>query len=212
MSPLPVIEWSALRRLVRLLLADRRTQEATAFFELLASYVHRRVDGLARRTRALSQAEADEVVGEVLYQLMRGSLAAFRGGSLPELLGFVRIIADRTTWRVMRRNRRDTEIADRITVEGHEVLPRAERPDAHLEYEVGSPLGQADQSYLNDLLMAGSKAEFARRAGVSRAAVTQRVQRIEARIDQLALAERMRHEVWMRQAARQAVDAGAEPT
>ena len=59
------------------------------------------------------------------------------------------------------------------------------------------------------LLEAGSKAALARRVGVSRAAVTQRVQRIRQRIDALSGHDRMAHDVWMTQEARHALEATA---
>lgn len=196
-----------IRRQLRLLLADRRSPEARALFEVLTRYAHKRVAMVSRHCGgALSEAEQEEAVGEVLLQLMQGSLAAFRGDSLPELLGFVRTIADRTTWRVVRRRDRERALihADAELVEDwNAAMPR---PDAHLETVPDSPLPEADQAYLVDLLRAGSKAELARRAGVSRAAVTQRVQRIRGRIDELAPHARMAHEVWLSQAARRAIE------
>lgn len=192
-----------LRRQLRLLLADRRSPEARALFEVLTRYAHRRVALVSRHCGgALGEAEQEEVVGEVLLQLMQGSLAAFRGESLPELLGFVRTIADRTTWRVVRRRDRERALIQADT-EGVEAWNASvPRPDAFLETVPDSPLPEADQTYLLELLRAGSKAEFARRAGVSRAAVTQRVQRIRGRIAELAPQARMAHEVWLDQAAR----------
>ena len=68
---------------------------------------------------------------------------------------------------------------------------------AEAERVAESPLSEADQAYLRQLLAAGSKAELARRAGVSRAAVTQRVQRIRRRVAELAPRERSSHEVWL---------------
>lgn len=196
-----------LRRQLRLLVCDRHSAEARALFEVLTRYAHRRVGVVNRHCGyALSEGELEEVVGEVLLQLMQSSLAAFRGETLPELLGFVRTITDRTAWRSIRRRDRERSLlqADGDLVEDWTAnLPR---PDAHLETVPDSPLPEADQAYLRELLLAGSKAEFARRSGVSRAAVTQRVQRIRSRVAELAPMARMAHDVWMNQAARRALE------
>ncbi|MEQ1567265.1 MAG: hypothetical protein ABMA64_16610 [Myxococcota bacterium] len=195
------------RRQLRLLVSDRHSGEARALFEVLTRYSHRRVSVVSRHCgNALSEGEQEEAVGEVLLQLMQGSLAAFRGATLPELLGFVRTITDRTTWRTIRRRDRERNLlqADGDLVEDWTAsLPR---PDSHLETVPDSPLPEADQAYLCDLLRAGSKAEFARRTGVSRAAVTQRVQRIRSRISELPPMARMAHEVWLNQRARHVID------
>jgi DNA-directed RNA polymerase specialized sigma24 family protein len=197
-----------LRPQLRLLLCDRRAPEARALFEVLTRYAQRRVSIVSRHCgNALADSEQEEAVGDVLLQLMQGSLAAFRGETLPELLGFVRTIADRTTWRMIRRRDRERNLlqSDGTMVEDWSAdLPR---PDAHLEVVPQSPLAETDQAYLLDLLKAGSKAEFARRSGVSRAAVTQRVQRIRNRISELAPMARMAHDVWLKQAARRTLEA-----
>ena len=79
-----------LRRQLRLLVSDRHSSEARALFEVLCRYVHRRVSIVSRHCgNALAESEQEEAVGDVLLQLMQGSLAAFRGETLPELLGFV---------------------------------------------------------------------------------------------------------------------------
>ncbi|MEQ1505123.1 MAG: hypothetical protein ABMB14_23010 [Myxococcota bacterium] len=203
-SPTEIVD---LRRQLRLLVCDRHAPEARAMFEILTRYAHRRVALVSRHCgNTLSEGEQDEVVGEVLLQLMQGSLAAFRGETLPELLGFVRTIADRTTWRAIRRRDRERSVlsADGDLIEDWTAnLPR---PDAFVEVVPDSPLPEVDQVYLRDLLEAGSKAELARRSGVSRAAVTQRVQRIRSRIAELPPMARMAHEVWLNQAARRALE------
>ena len=154
-------------------------------FQTLLKYTHKRVLTIDRRCGGrLAPVRREEIVSDVLLQLMQGSLARFRGDSLPELLGFIRVIADRCTWRVIRRCERERKAL--VGVGSDEVrswthLPAA--PDEHLEVVAQSPLSENDLAYLRSLLEAGSKAEFARQSGVSRAAVTQRVQRIRARID-----------------------------
>ena len=90
-------------------------------------------------------------------------------------MGFVSYLQDfqGATETIRRRDRERSLLqADSDVVEDWTAnLPR---PDAHLEVVPDSPLGEQDQAYLLQLLAAGSKAEFARRSGVSRAAVTQR--------------------------------------
>ncbi|MEZ4238089.1 MAG: hypothetical protein R3F59_18470 [Myxococcota bacterium] len=203
----PELDDADLRAQLRLLLCDRHAPEARALFDVLTRYAHRRVAIVSRHCgNALADSEQEEAVGEVLLQLMQGSLAAFRGESLPELLGFVRTIADRTTWRMIRRRDRERALLQTDSDVVEDWTADLPRPDAHLEVVSESPLGEADQHYLIDLLRAGSKAEYARRAGVSRAAVTQRVQRIRNRIADLSPMARMAHEVWLNQAARRTLE------
>ena len=83
----------------------------------------------------------------------------------------------------------------------------APSPDAGFELTPDSPLAADDQRYLTALLQAGSKAELARVTGVSRAAVTQRIQRIQERIRSLGPRERASHEAWMQQQASVILDA-----
>jgi DNA-directed RNA polymerase specialized sigma24 family protein len=195
------------RRQLRLLLADRRSPEARAMFDVLCRYAHRRVAIVSRHCGgALVEAEQEEAVAEVLLQLMQGSLAAFRGETLPELLGFVRTIADRTTWRIIRRRDRERALIQADTTVVQDWSAALPRPDLHLETVPASPLPESDQVYLLELLQAGSKAELARRAGVSRAAVTQRVQRIRSRVAELSANARFAHDVWLNQAARHVVE------
>jgi len=194
-----------LQRRLRLLIADRHSAMAAQFFQLLMAYVHKRTVSVSRHCgNALTASEQEEVVADVLLQLMQGSLASFRGHTVPEMYAFVRTIADRTTWRVIRRKEREAET---LQGEGAEVVERwmasLPRPDAGAERAPDSPLAEKDQAYLRELLRAGSKAELARQCGVSRAAVTQRVQRIKLRVAELGQQERMAHEVWMSRTARE---------
>lgn len=201
-----------LRRQLRLLVSDRHSAETRAMFEVLTRYAHRRVAIVSRHCgNVLSEGEQEEVVGEVLLQLMQGSLASFRGETLPELLGFVRTIADRTTWRLVRRRDRERSLLQHdgdVVEDWNATIPR---PDAYLEVVPDSPLPDTDQNYLMQLLSAGSKAEFARRSGVSRAAVTQRVQRIRTRISELPAMARMAHDAWLNQAARRVLESETAP-
>ncbi|MBA2320414.1 MAG: hypothetical protein H0V89_04595 [Deltaproteobacteria bacterium] len=199
---------SDIRPLVRRLTADRHSAEAAALFQDLMKYAHRRVLGVSRACgRILTEPEQEELVGEILVQLLSGGLAHFRGSTVPELLAFVRTIADRTTWRAIRTAERDRRTAWRASSEAPErFTAQIPRPDQYLEIIPDSPLPEPDQVYLRALLEAGSKAELARRAGVSRAAVTQRVQRIVAKVVVLDSNGRAAHEVWMEHEARRALD------
>lgn len=208
-----IFEEGDLQRRLRLLIADRHSADAARFFQLLMVYVHRRTAAVSRRCgNGLTQSEQEEVVADVILQLMQGALPSFRGQTVPELYAFVRTIADRTTWRVIRRKERE---ADTLKGEGAEVvegwMASVPRPDARAERVPDSPLPEKDQAYLIELLKAGSKAELARQAGVSRAAVTQRVQRIRLKVAQLGAQERMAHDVWLSRAARRVVQEQHEP-
>jgi len=178
---------STFQETLRGLLADRHSPEARALYLTLAKYVEGRVRwfGRVRGSDLFGEADLDEIVGEVMLQLTAGSLAQFRGESLPELLGFVRTVTDRATWRAARRRidekrALEGEEAQQILRDRHSSPPRADEV-VLLAPEV--PLDAKDQAYLEELFSAGSKAEFARQTGVSRAAVTKRVDRIRARID-----------------------------
>jgi hypothetical protein len=192
-----------LRDAVRRIAADRHAPEAKALFEIVARYAHRRMGIVSRRCGdALTDSEQEELVGDVLFQLMQGSLASFRGETVPEFFGFVRTICDRSAWRVIRRKERERRVVETDAAILEEWSVDLPRPDAFLEVRADTPLPDADRDYLVALLQSGSKAEYARRAGVSRAAVTQRVQRIQTRVLELSLAERLLHEAWLEQTAR----------
>lgn len=189
------------------LLADRNSAEARALYLRLARYIDGRVGRLAhsRYGDVLAVADRDEAVGEVLLELMNGALAGFRGESLGELLSYVRRITDRCVWRAAHRRIRerdtlDSEVGD-LVADWHARVPS---PDALVRMVPECPLSDEDEAYLRKLLAAGSRAELARQAGVSRAAVTQRVQRIKKRIARLPEREQSAAEAWMRHAAREA--------
>ncbi len=207
MEALPTIsdpQESELRRQVRALIADRHTAEARALYLQLARYSHSRVHRHAssRYPDVLSHTDEEEIVGEVLYQLMSGALASFRGETLPELLAFCRRVSDRCVWRAARKKLRERDALDGIA--GEHVrdwnchLPS---PEEAVRLIPETPLSTTDQTYLLALLRAGSRSEYARQAGVSRAAVTQRVQRIRARIRALSEADQSATEVWLRHSA-----------
>ena len=71
-------------------------------------------------------------------------------------------------------------------------------PDAGVELSQTNPLNPQDTAYLEELFSAGSQAGLARRTGVSRAAVTQRIQRIRARIQAMGPDKQLEVEVWAR--------------
>lgn len=194
---------SPFRAELRQVLADRHGPEASAFYGTCLSHAARRVAYLSR-TRChglLEEADHDEIVAEVVVQLMEGALARFRGESVAELLAFVRTMVDRTAVRRAQRRLRDRDVGGTVLDNDDERWsPRTSAPD-ELSEDVPSPLDRTDQAYLVDLIRAGSKAELARRAGVSRAAVSQRVARIEARIAGLSLGQREAHGAWLRRAA-----------
>jgi DNA-directed RNA polymerase specialized sigma24 family protein len=194
---------------VRALLCDRHSPETAALFQVLSRFAHRRVVSVGRACHAqLSATEEEELVGDVLLTLLQGALAGFRGDTIPELYAFVRTITDRTTWRFIRRRDRTRRAAAEAARDAPEWwVARTPAPDQAFEHVVDSPLGAVDRAYLVELLRAGSKAELARAAGVSRAAVTQRVQRILQRVAALSMVERMAHEVWLAQQAAAALDA-----
>ncbi len=200
-----------LRDAVRRIAADRHAPEAKALFDVVCRYSARRLATVSRRCgNALGDTEQEELVGDVLFQLMQGSLAAFRGETLPEFLAFVRTICDRSAWRVIRRKERERHAVETESAALEDWSVDLPRPDAFLEVAAESPLPETDREYLVALLTAGSKAEFARRSNVSRAAVTQRVQRIQQRVLDLSLSERLLHEAWLDQTAR-AVASTHEP-
>ena len=190
-----------LREQVRALIADRHTPEARALYLELARYVHGRVHR-GVRTRypdVLSADDEEELVGEVLYQLMSGALASFRGESLPELLGFCRSVADRCVWRAARKRLRERDALDGVAGEHvRDWSGTVPSPEESVRIIPETPLSQKDQDYLLAVLAAGSRSEFARQAGVSRAAVTQRVQRIRARIQALSERDQRATEAWLR--------------
>ncbi len=193
-----------------LLLADRHSAEARAFFTWLLKYVERRVGTVGSRLYPdlLNTSELEEIAAEAMVQLVGGSLARFRGESMNELVAYVRTVADRAVCHRVRRRLLERRTLDERGVEltqswsGHLLDPLEairQVPDC--------PLPQADGDYLVELLRAGSKGELARRQGVSRAAVTQRVQRIQARIQALAPRERAAAEAWLEHSARRVLEA-----
>ena len=188
---------------LRALQTEPSRPEAIRLYRRLEAFVTGRVYRMGRYRYGdlLSESTLEELISEVLYQLLSGALRQFRGTSLAEVLGFARTIADRTLWRAARRR-----IRERETLSEHEddILQwsvGSPRPDQIIIAIPQSPLCDTDTGYLLSLLEAGSQATLARTLGVSRAAVTQRVQRIQQRIAQLTPAQQDVAKSWLLQSA-----------
>lgn len=196
---------SEIRDQIRQLALDRHSAESKALFITLIKYVESRVKTVARNTASdlLAGSELEEIVSDVMLQLMSGSLAQFRGGTLPELLAYVRTVTDRRLWRVGRRKIKERKALELLDAEVSRAWSRTiAPPDEQVVIIPETPLSEQDQVYLRDLLHAGSKAAYARENSLSRAAVTQRVQRIRKRIDALDAMEQMAVDAWLRHTAR----------
>ena len=188
------------RRSLRLLLADRHTPETRAFYERLLGYIDRRARLVWRSCYRdlLSEAQVEEAVAEVLKRLITGALASFRGETINELFAFVRTITDRCVWRLAQRAIRERDV---LKGEGAEAalgwFGTVRHPEDLVEVIPGVALSEIDQGFILALLEAESKVEYSRRHGVSRAAVTQRVQRIKRRIARLDPQERTAVDAWL---------------
>lgn len=203
------------QRRLRLLQANRDGPEARAFYRTLLRYVGDRAAGVWQRRYAdvITRPELEDLVAEVGLQLVTGALGRFQGESLPELFAYVRTITDRTVGHFARRRIRERDLlrsTEADTIRNWQVAVPG--PDHRPERDVPCPLSDKDRDYLLDLLEAGSKAEFARQKDRSRAAVTRMVQRIRARIDDMAEGDRDAAEAWMRASARRAVERKVEQT
>ena len=183
------------------LLSDRESPEARALYATLARYIHRRVvrQCSGRHSGLFGTFEHEELVGEVLLHCMNGALCRFQGSTIPELLAFVRTLTDRTVGHSARRRIRER---DALEGEARQVIAdwngSTSSPDAGVELSQTNPLNPQDTAYLEELFSAGSQAGLARRTGVSRAAVTQRIQRIRARIQAMGPDKQLEVEVWAR--------------
>lgn len=195
-----------IRTSLRLLVANRRSPEARALFLQLAAYAEKRVNsvGRSRYPDVLSGAEREEVTADVMMQLMSGALAAFRGDTLPALLAYVRQICDRSLYKAAQRRLRE-----RATLDGQGgehvrdwsgTLPG---PDEAVRAVPEPELPAKDRDYLLAVLRSGSRADYARDHDVSRAAVTQRINRIKQRISELDLEQQRLTEAWLRHQAAQ---------
>lgn len=199
---------------LRQALADRHSPEAAHIFGALYPRVCQRAGQVrARRwSDVLTDADVDEIVAEVMYTLVEGALARFRGQTSRELYAFVRTMTDRVASRRAQRVLRERTTVEQATTTQDAMFARAPAPppDARAEVDPKDPLEEADQIYLEALIQAGSKAALARQKGTSRAAVTQRLQRIRARVASLPAGDRDRHRAWLLIRAREAVRSHAE--
>jgi DNA-directed RNA polymerase specialized sigma24 family protein len=189
------------------LTADRQSPEARALYGTIARYVERRVFNVVRYSASdlFSSNECEEVVGDVMLQLMTGALVQFRGSTIGELMAYIRTVTDRRIWRLTRRRVREKHFMQSMEARD-ELNTESPRPDSFVREVPDVALSDKDEAYLRDLLRAGSKAEYARRMSLSRAAVTQRVQRILRRISALQPQQRMAVDAWLQHAARQAIE------
>jgi hypothetical protein len=205
---------SELRDQIRQLTADRGSAESRALYSTLARYIERRVRHVVRHAASdlIAGSETEEIVADVLLQLVTGALAQFRGDSLGELTAFVRTVTDRRLWRVIKRKVKEKRMMEKIAPEAARMRQAQLRPDQLVKIVPDLPLSDDDEAYLRALLDAGSKAELARRRSLSRAAVTQRVQRIQRRIAALQPQQQLAVDAWLEQAAREALDFAAHPS
>ncbi len=188
------------REQLRQILADRHGPEASALFLQLMRYAHGRIQAVGRSAwqGLLSPPDLEEAVGAVMLHLASGGLARFQGNSLPELLAYVKVIADRSLTQGVRQklaHRRRLLTPGMEEIHGHLAFP----PDVEVAArEVPDlPLPEGDRLYLLALLESGSQAELARRRGISRAAVTQRIHRIRARIIALDPSAQEEAQLWV---------------
>ena len=190
---------------LRDVIARRDSEEARALQLLLMARIDRRVMGVLRRRThgVVTDAEREELVGEVMVQLLRGSLAAFRGHTPAELFAYVRVITDRAVYRAAQRKLHERALLDAHAEDIREWSASNETVGARTRMVGDPPLTEADAVYLTQLLEAGSRAALARAQGVSRAAVTQRLKRIEARISSLAEPQQEAVDAWLLHTARE---------
>ena len=194
----------SIRPQLQLLLSNRHSPEARSLYLTLARYIDRRVGRTlySRYPDVLTKPDHEELVGEVLLQLMSGSLARFRGHTIGELLAFVRAICDRSVGHTARRKIRERDtLSGAAESEVRSWTSDSLRPDQAVRMVPESPLSEADTTYLQDLLAAGSQAELARSSGVSRAAVTQRLHRIRERVGSLDRRQQETARAWLEETA-----------
>lgn len=205
-----VFETLTLREQIQRIAADRHSHEAKSLFAMLAEYCARRVQRVVRTNapRLLSASDQEDIVAEVMIQMVQGSLLSFRGETVRQLLAFTRTVTDRCIWRAIKKARRKQQI-EQLADERPVALSQANQE--RMVIMMGeNPLTDEDERYLEALIAAGSKAELARQRGSSRAAITQRVQRIQSRIEKMNDRDRCAVEVWMEHQARASLQASAK--
>jgi len=199
---------SEIQQHIRQLLVHRHSPEALELYTLIMKYAHRRIIHVTRGSTAdkMTVAEVEDLVSDVMLQLINGSLAQFRGNTIPELLGFVRTITDRRVWRDRTKRIKSYEMLRTLKADREQRPRHADTLlEIHYDFNVDTPLSADDKTYLTALIEAGSKAEYARRHSLSRAAVTQRVKRIVRRIETFTENEQMAVQSWMQKVARTAI-------
>jgi hypothetical protein len=182
------------------LLANRHTPEARGMYMTLARYTHRRVDLTSGRRYSdiLSKVDREEIVGEVILQLMSGALGRFQGSTVAELLAFVRTISDRMVGHAARKRIRERNtLAGEMGDEVRSWMGQQAAPDQAVRMNQVCPLTEEDADYLTALFAAGSRADLARDKGISRAAVTQRLNRIRNRIDAMPSKHQINARNWV---------------
>jgi hypothetical protein len=198
-------DMSDIQKHIRHLMINRHSPEAIELYTMLMRYIYKRVFYITKTCGSdrMSTAEVEDLVSEVMLQLINGSLAQFRGQSVPELIGFVRTVTDRRIWRTRTRRIQNQEMLKRLRSQKPDFLMSTlEAPDAVVEFDSETLLSEEDERYLEALIRAGSKAEYARQLDKSRAAITQRVKRIVGRIEALASADQLAVDSWLQRVAR----------
>lgn len=155
----------------------------------------------ARCGDRVGPADVDDIVSDVLLTLLRGGLECFRGESEPQFRAYLRVISQRATWALATRRSRERSVAEELVAS----TTAMSAPPAEVEFDCRTPLGREDRIYLQALMRAGSRAELAREKGVSRAAVSQRLQRIDRRVGRAPQRSQEAHEGWLRVQARATV-------
>ena len=200
-------EQTNIRPALEQLLSNRHTSEARGLYMTLARYAHRRVETTSRRrfSDVLGTPDREELVAEVLLQLMSGALARFQGHTVGELLAFVRTISDRlVAHSAFKRIRERDSLAGELGDTVRDWIAKEPTPEEAIHLIPDCPLSEEDATYLTALFASGSRADMARQNGVSRAAVTQRLNRIRTRIESLPTKQRGAAKAWIEGLAMQA--------
>ena len=129
---------------------------------------------------------------------MSGALARFQGRTVGELLAFVRTISDRLVGHAaFKRIRERDSLAGELGETVRNWTGTEPMPDEVVRLVPDCPLSQEDADYLTALFASGSRADLARQNGVSRAAVTQRLNRIRTRIHALPNMQQSAAKAWI---------------
>ena len=184
------------------ILSGVQTAQSRALCVLIVEVIRKRSHyrSCCRYRDLVSADDLEDLNSEIMLVLLNGTLQAFRGRSHGELICFLRTIVDRHLWRLAQRRIRERELLNTETKALVESWSGTfMTPEQALVTIPESPLQEADTSYLLGLIQAGSQAAYARQQAVSRAAVTQRIQRIRKRIQALKEADQTTMRIWMSQ-------------